>query len=103
MTARIELRRTQGFEAAQASMAASPNQSSREAIQAVVKSMEAEENQLLAEREASAKLSSVRMRSAIVAGSLFALGLLMIGLIYVAQDFARTCCCRRRVASGATP
>ena len=90
MAARIELRRTQGFEAAQASMAASPNQSVREAIQALVKSMEGEEHQLLAEREASAHLSSVRMRSAIVAGSLFALGLLLIGLIYVAQDFART-------------
>jgi PAS domain S-box-containing protein len=90
MSARIELRRTQGFEAVQASMATSANLSVREAIQALVKSMQGEENRLLAEREASAARSSIAMRTAIVAGSLFTLGLLIIGLIYVAQDFART-------------
>ncbi len=90
IAARIELRRTQGFEAAQASMAAMQTQSVREAIRVAVKSMETEENRLLAEREASAEQSSLAMRTAIVAASLFALGLLIIGMIYVSQDFART-------------
>ena len=90
MDARIELRRTQGFEAAQASMAATQNQSVQEAIRAAVKSMGTEESRLLAQREDSAEQSSVAMRTAIVAASLFALGLLIIGMIYVSQDFART-------------
>ncbi len=90
MAARIELRRTEGFEAAQVSMAATQNQSVQEVIRAAVKSMEIEENRLLAQREASAEQSSLAMRTAIVAASLFALGLLIIGMIYVSQDFART-------------
>ena len=90
MASRIELRRTQGFAAAQASMAASESQSVQDAIRALVKAMQGEESQLLAEREASAVQSSVRMRTAIVAGSLFAIGLLVIALIYVGHDFARS-------------
>jgi PAS domain S-box-containing protein len=90
IAARVELRRTQGFEAAQASMSALPDRNLQDAVRELVKSMETEENRLLAERQVSAEQSSVAMRTAITAGSLFALGLLVIGLIYVAQDFART-------------
>jgi PAS domain S-box-containing protein len=90
MASRVDLRRTQGFEPAQSSMATMQNQSVQEAIRLLVKNMESEENRLLAERQVTAEQSSVMMRTAIVAGSLFALGLLIIGLIYVSQDFART-------------
>ena len=71
-------------------MAATQNQSVQEAIRAAVKSMGTEESRLLAQREDSAEQSSLAMRTAIVAASLFALGLLIIGMIYVSQDFART-------------
>jgi hypothetical protein len=60
------------------------------AIRALVKTMEGEEtNCWLSVRRAPLQ-SSVRMRTAIVSGSLFALGLLVIGSIYMGQDFVRT-------------
>jgi PAS domain S-box-containing protein len=90
MQGRIDLRRAQGFEAVHASIATNQDKKFQDGIRTVVSSMQSEENRLLSERELSAQQSNVRMRTAIVAGSMFALGLLVVALFYVGQDFAQS-------------
>ncbi|MGB7844186.1 MAG: PAS domain S-box protein [Candidatus Acidiferrum sp.] len=90
MQQRLELRRVRGLEAAQSDMVAHGAKNVRDSIGVLVKNIENEEDRLLAEREAAAQSSSIRMRTAIVAGSAIAFGLLVLALFYVGQDIARS-------------
>ena len=90
MQERLEVRRAQGFEAAQSDMVAHGGQNVRDSTGALVTEIENVEGRLLKEREALAQRSGARMRTAIVAGSVVAFGLLGMALFYVGQDFARS-------------
>lgn len=90
MRNRLELRRKEGFEAAQASMATEQGKRVRESILTLISNMNDEENNLLRERERRTASGSLTTGAAIVAGGLIALGLVLAALFMVRQGFERS-------------
>jgi PAS domain S-box-containing protein len=89
MQQRLDLRRDKGSDQAQAASATAQGRGLQNEIGSLITSMQNEERRLLFERQVSAQESSVQLRTAIVIGSALALGLLLIGMVYVSYDFAR--------------
>jgi PAS domain S-box-containing protein len=87
---RMELARKAGPAAAQAAMTANQGKLVRDSIREIVNNMKDEENLLLQEREARAESSSLVTRTAIAAGGLLALGLIIAALFLVRQGFKRS-------------
>jgi CHASE3 domain sensor protein len=91
MKSRLELARTAGLAAAQASITAEQGKSVREKIRGTVAAMEEEEDRLLLEREKRAQTSSLLTIGAVVSGAVLALGLLVAALSIVRQWIPREC------------
>ena len=87
---RMEIRRKEGEQAAQASMMTDQGKRVRESIYQIVRAMQSEENRLLQEREARAEKSSLVVKTAIGAGGIVALGLLIVALFIIRQGFGRS-------------
>jgi len=84
----IELRRTQGFAAAQAATATGVGKQLHDQIRGLVAEMEAVEQGLLRQRQVNA-IRSGELAKAIVGGSILALGLLLAAVWAVEKDFVR--------------
>ncbi len=84
----IDVRRTKGFEAADAIIATGRGKAVQDGIRAIVAEMDSSENALLKERILRARQGTVTTRTVIVAGSALALGISLVGLLLLGQDFA---------------
>jgi PAS domain S-box-containing protein len=85
----VELRRVQGFAAAQAATTTGVGQELHDEIQKLVGEMEAVEQGLLRQREDEANRSSALAKAIIVVGSLVALGIVVVAFFAIRRDFAR--------------
>jgi PAS domain S-box-containing protein len=83
----IELRRKQGFEAAQAAMATDAGKNVHDRIRALIEEMVSGETALLKERSTRADRSSLAARVVILGGSLIALLVVMAALFLISVDF----------------
>jgi PAS domain S-box-containing protein len=92
----IQLRRTQGFAAAQASIATDAGEQVQDRIRAIAGDMVGVETALLKEREARAERSSQVARAVIFSGSLAALLIIMAAFLLIGEDFTGS----RRVEAG---
>jgi PAS domain S-box-containing protein len=80
----IDLRRNQGFPAAQALTSANRGKQVHDRIRALVAKIEAEESDLLKDRQARSDASNVRARVSIVCGSSLAL-LFLVGAFFIVK------------------
>jgi len=82
----IELRRTQGFEAAQAAIASDGGKRVHDRIRANIEQMADVETTLLKERDARAQRSSLVAKTVIVSGSFVALLVVMVALFLIGEE-----------------
>jgi PAS domain S-box-containing protein len=84
----IELRKTQGFAAAQSEILAGKGKQYHDRIRILIDEMRHTEDSLLAERERQAAESSNLTRAVIIGGGLFAFALVFFALAAIRRDFA---------------
>jgi PAS domain S-box-containing protein len=85
----IEVRRTQGFAAAQAATVTGVGKGLHDRIRVLMGEMETAEQELLEAREFQAKRSSIAAREIIGGGSVLALVVVVLALIAAEKDFGR--------------
>jgi PAS domain S-box-containing protein len=84
----IDLRKNQGFTAAQAEIVTGKGKQFHDRIRKLVAQMEDAETSLLAEREQRANRSSAVARAIIIGGGLLACGIVALALVAIRRDFA---------------
>ncbi len=85
----VDLRRSQGFAAAQAAIATGAGKQLHDQIRKLVGEMVTAEQGLLQQRQVYAKRSSEMAMAIIVGGSILALGIVAVALFSIGKDFAR--------------
>lgn len=90
MRSRMELRRTGNLSAVQSSLASDQNRQIHASIRQTIASMDSEEGRLLLERQRRAEQSNMIMKSALAAGGVVALSLLIAALYVVRRGFERS-------------
>jgi PAS domain S-box-containing protein len=86
----IDLRRNQGFAAAQVSVASGRGRKLQDSIRAIIAEMETSETSLLERRQQAAQHSAIRTRIFIAVSCVLAFGVVVVALFAIRQDFART-------------
>ncbi|HEV2702373.1 MAG TPA: CHASE3 domain-containing protein [Steroidobacteraceae bacterium] len=84
----VELRRTQGFEAARNEVLTGTGKRFHDQIRSVIDEMESAETALLAERERSRNESSIQAKAIILASALVACAIVALALLALRRDFA---------------
>jgi PAS domain S-box-containing protein len=85
----IELRRSQGFEAAKAATLTGVGLHIHDQIRGLVAEMETAEQRLLERRQAEVKRSGAKAKTIIIGGSVLALGVVAIALLAIGKDLVR--------------
>lgn len=84
----IDLRETEGFEAARESVLTHRGKDLMDEIRVIVQGMEREENELLARREELTESDTVLALGIILVGSLLSLGIVGLALVMINRDIA---------------